>query len=234
MGKVCPLRRIFLTFDDGLSHSCLRAGEFLVSRGIKATFFVVPGWIERSCLFNDKHNPSGAHLTWSQCEYLLSMGHSIGSHSGTHRDLVLATEDEVVAEIATGKREVESRLGVNCRGFASPYNCCNETILRVAAQYHEFVRVGPHLTPELLRMELSYPVFPSMSYRKELLDEIDVIGLDCLTPIIRKGAAILQCHGFDGEGWGSVPFSCFVRFVSEYEELLGKDDMINWFTCRSG
>lgn len=233
MRSTGKLARIFLTFDDGLARSCLRAAEYLTTQGITATFFVVPGWIDGTCEYSDSDNPPGSHVSWEDCVYLQSLGHIVGSHSQSHPDLAKTDEVTIKTEILDSKHNIEKQLPGICRTFASPFNRCTEAIIRIAAENYDLVRVGPHITREMLTLEANYPVFPSISYRGKLLEDIRSHGLDCLSPIMRRNAVILQCHGFDGEGWASRPFEEFEGFVSEHRDLFGQEDLVTWYCTGS-
>lgn len=227
------LDQIFLTFDDGLAYSCILAARYLAAQHIRATFFIVPGWIDRTCVFTDRSNPHGAHLTWEDTEHLLRLGHSIGNHTFCHANLAEASEEQVTEEIGLAKDAIQSRLSIECPAFASPFNRCNEMIVTIAAKYHELVRIGPHMKPSISQLEQRFPVYPSISFGHDFLAAIDAKGLPHIETIVRKRAAIVQFHGFDGEGWSTVPFKVFQGFVEKYKDYFSEDDLVGWYSSRS-
>jgi len=225
---VC-ISRVFLTFDDGLAKSCLRVGEYLAARGMKVAFFVVPGWINRSCTITDPFNSVGGHLTWDDCRHLVHLGHFVGSHSATHADFLECASDMINREIVDAKQAIESELQVECRGFASPFNRFTEEIASLAARVHEFVRFGPHTPSVLSRMRRQYPVYSSASLTRDVLARSMEEGFSFLLSITANGGLILQIHGFDGEGWESLPFALFEAFVGTHSSLLSGEDMFAFF-----
>ena len=194
--------RILLTFDDGLRGSSLWAAEFLARHGIRATFFVVPGWIEAVSSAN-----SGVPdvVTWADCEHFLNLDHLVESHSKSHADLGRCSRAQAQDEICSAKAMLIERLGVEGRAFAFPYNSTSRIAVQVAAEEHSCIRSGPE------RVSLGdWAVAPSMELTEDLLRELSAI---CVQTRGGTRTCVLQIHGFDGEGWMSMARTSFERFV---------------------
>jgi len=125
-----------LTFDDGfLSHAHI-ARNILDPVGAKGIFFVCPGLIDIS---KEQHRESIARLifdgaltsndlpdnialmSWLDVETLFTAGHTIGSHSSTHRRLASLNSDEQENEILGAGKRLEERLGMPPDWFAYPF-----------------------------------------------------------------------------------------------------------------
>jgi peptidoglycan/xylan/chitin deacetylase (PgdA/CDA1 family) len=125
-----------LTFDDGfLSHARV-AKDILDQYDAKGLFFVCPGLIDvpkeqhsgliAKLIFDgavasqDLPNEMGL-MSWSDVETLSASGHTIGSHSSTHRRLSGLGKDELEQEILGAGIRLEERLGVHPDWFAYPF-----------------------------------------------------------------------------------------------------------------
>jgi len=122
-GAPLPDKPILLTFDDGDEDAFTAALPALRSRGMRATFFLVPGWIGP----DDAHRfaqgePGRRYLIWPEMRALAQAEMEIGSHGLTHRRLPDLTKEEALREMAASKRELETHLLVPVEVFAFPYN----------------------------------------------------------------------------------------------------------------
>jgi len=122
-GAPLPDKPILLTFDDGDQDAFTAAFPALRSRGMRATFFVVSGWIGP----DDAHRfaqgePGRRYLIWPEMRALAQAEMEIGSHGLTHRRLPDLTKEEALREMAASKRELETHLLVPVEVFAFPYN----------------------------------------------------------------------------------------------------------------
>ena len=122
-GAPLPDKPILLTFDDGDQDAFTAALPALRARGMRATFFLVSGWIGP----DDAHRlaqgePGRRSLIWPEARALAAAGMEIGSHGVTHRRLPELTKEEALQEMAASKRELEARLLAPVEVFAFPYN----------------------------------------------------------------------------------------------------------------
>jgi len=101
--------RVALTFDDGNASDRLHAAPRLVARGLSATFFVTPAFVG---------GPD--YLSWEQARELAELGMEIGSHGWDHRPLGRLPLDELRAQLADSKNEIEARLGRPCLSISLP------------------------------------------------------------------------------------------------------------------
>ncbi len=101
--------RVMITFDDGLiSHYDTVLPE-LSTRKISGVFFASPGLIGRP-----------GFLGWEHLHDLAAVGMIIGSHTVTHANLALITEEQAFAEMLESRVILEDRLGIAIRDLALP------------------------------------------------------------------------------------------------------------------
>lgn len=129
---------LLLTFDDGLKNN-LYAAQVLNNQGIKAFFFIVPGFINETSekqkdfyLKNIRPEVNPAidskpedfmPMSWEDIKQLIISGHEIGSHTYTHT-LSLKATDELNSskEIVESKRQIEESLNYSITSFCSINN----------------------------------------------------------------------------------------------------------------
>lgn len=116
-----PGRAISLTFDDGWESDYRIAFPLLLDNGMKATFFVTTGWI-------DKKN----HLKKSWIREMSEQGMEIGSHGTSHRYLTKLPLEEVHEELYSSKRELEDILGREISSVSIPGGEHNSEVINIA------------------------------------------------------------------------------------------------------
>jgi peptidoglycan/xylan/chitin deacetylase (PgdA/CDA1 family) len=122
---------ISLTFDDGyLAH--YEAAKKLYRMDVQATFFIITGL----------ETYLGRKLLTARPELIkeiVDMGHEIGSHTNTHRDLTALESREVERELARSlafvKKFVEGPVGL-----AYPYGSFNKEVVGIAKKYYAYAR----------------------------------------------------------------------------------------------
>jgi len=123
---------VALTFDDSyLEH--YKVAEELYRADIPATFFVITGLK----VYN------GRRLLSTEPRLIrdiADMGHEVGSHSHTHRDLTKLTPDEIDFECRASKEFLEGVTGGDVVGFAYPYGSFNSTVSGVVSKYYRYAR----------------------------------------------------------------------------------------------
>jgi peptidoglycan/xylan/chitin deacetylase (PgdA/CDA1 family) len=124
-----------LTFDDGFKSNTTVAGEILDSYGVKAIFFVCPGFLdlppatqEAAIVGNiyegrieEAFPEEMQFMSWEDCQSLVQSGHTIGAHGWSHQRLSSLDEADRFQEIVAPARILESRLGVPVKWFAYPF-----------------------------------------------------------------------------------------------------------------
>ena len=130
--------KVLLTFDDGFKSSALLAEKILDPLGIKAIFFIPPGFIDAKKrdeqrvfiaknIYNNRFTPKEIPddmkpMSWTGLERLLEHGHTIGAHTINHRRLTeIQGEDKLKREIIGSGDVLAKKLGIDIDHFAFPF-----------------------------------------------------------------------------------------------------------------
>jgi peptidoglycan/xylan/chitin deacetylase (PgdA/CDA1 family) len=122
-GRPLPDRALCLTFDDGSASDYHVAFPLLKQFGLKATFFIVTGWVG-----------TPGYVTWEQLREMSAHGMSIQSHSHTHPFMSRCTESELAMELSQSRRILEEYLQRAVEVFAAPGGDWNEPCRRIARE----------------------------------------------------------------------------------------------------
>jgi len=143
------------TFDDGYASNVI-AGRVLHRYGVRAVFFVCPGLMDtprhlqheaiaRSYFEPGTSGavapPESAVMTWSDLEELAALGHTVGSHSTSHRRLSTLRGSEREEQVCRSADLLIRRLGVPVRWFAFPFGTLeslDQTSCRLIAQHYAY------------------------------------------------------------------------------------------------
>eukprot|EP00761_Pharyngomonas_kirbyi_P012874 gb/GECH01012901.1/.p1 GENE.gb/GECH01012901.1/~~gb/GECH01012901.1/.p1 ORF type:complete len:368 (+),score=56.39 gb/GECH01012901.1/:1-1104(+) len=106
---------VALTFDDGPSENTLKIVNYLNSRDIPATFFVVG---QRLNLFSLR----------SITSYAFRSGHEIASHTYTHPRLTLLTDEEIKKEMILTEKNIIRATGKRSAWMRPPYGLHNDRV----------------------------------------------------------------------------------------------------------
>jgi len=111
---------IALTYDDGPNPAATpRLLEVLARHGVRATFFLIGGYVRReSALVRE----------------MAAAGHGIGDHSMTHPNLALCSGRRIREELGDSKAAIEDVVGAQVRLFRPPFGARRPYVLRVARE----------------------------------------------------------------------------------------------------
>jgi peptidoglycan/xylan/chitin deacetylase (PgdA/CDA1 family) len=119
---------VAITFDDGHGDNHSYALPILAKHGVRATFFITAGFVER--------DPAVLHrfqqllgcgtddvvpLDWAQIRELRASGMDIGSHTYSHPNLAGLSSVEAEDELRTSKALISDRLDDAVDLFAYPF-----------------------------------------------------------------------------------------------------------------
>lgn len=150
---------LLLTFDDGFASNRKVVEDVLNPMGIQAMFFVVPDFVNivddeesRNFVANNiwlsrpPETEDWRNMKWTDLEWLLETGHSIGAHTKTHARLSNLKEvRELEIEIIECADVLKSKLGVEIEHFAFPFGnlvSFSPSALEVALQRFKFIYTG--------------------------------------------------------------------------------------------
>ncbi len=122
-------RHFHLSFDDGFRNNCTNAAPLLRAHAIPAIFFVPSAVIGADAAGTAAYcsriqYPATIELMgWEEVRSLADQGFAIGSHTRTHARFsdVSADPAKLEEEIAGSKRDLEARLGIECKYISWPY-----------------------------------------------------------------------------------------------------------------
>ena len=138
-----PDRTCALTFDDGTLDNLEVVAPLLAEFDIPATFFVCPG------LLGEAHFsfPAAAGVRLMRADELTRLASSplteIGSHTSTHADLSLASEEDAYREMVDSRQALQELLQLPVDSFAYPK--CGDPLYRPAAARRAGYSVGGHV-----------------------------------------------------------------------------------------
>ncbi len=122
------------TFDDGfLTH--YDVAKELYRRDIMSTFFIITGLQE----YNSRSLLLSKPLLVRD---IADMGHEIGSHAHTHKELTNIPVKEIEKECLNSVRTLDGVLGNSSShyGIAYPYSSYDDQVIGVVSKYFEYGR----------------------------------------------------------------------------------------------
>lgn len=129
---------IILTFDDSPKSQFTLAKPILDKYGFKGSFFTVCNFVTGTMNHHDK-----TRMTWQDIKTLQQQGHDIESHTMTHTNLNMKSQQGLVYEIG-GSKQCLLNHGINSTVFAYPASTGHEnaTVVNTVAQYYDLARTG--------------------------------------------------------------------------------------------
>ncbi len=131
---------IGLSFDDGNWSDLDVVLPALQRRGLRASFFIVPGWLGEP-----------GFLSKRDLKELLAAGMTIGNHGLQHHDWTTLEHDRLEHEVAQGRRLLDELTGAEIHSLAIPYGAYNDMVLDVLRRQgyeHVYTRDGGPADPE--------------------------------------------------------------------------------------
>lgn len=114
-----------ITFDDGLRRH-LDAARLLATLGVSACFFVCSDWIgiddagAAEACSTRLRIPPAPMLNADELREIQDLGHEIGCHSASHRDMGTLSGSELAREARDARARIEVEIGT-IQHFAWPY-----------------------------------------------------------------------------------------------------------------
>lgn len=117
-------KKVAITFDlswgDDYTNQIL---DILDKYNVKATFFVVGGWVDEN---NDK------------LREIKKRGHEIGNHSNMHPDMAKISKEKIVQEIAACDAKISSITGERTKLFRFPEGSYNSQAVEAAESTNHY------------------------------------------------------------------------------------------------
>ncbi len=128
---------VLLTFDDGFHSNRVIAENILKKYNVKAVFFVTEKFIglqkKDSFKFSQKNFYPNSEInqekeqelmamSWSDIDWLIDNGHTIGAHTATHKVLAkIKSLDLLQDEVEISANRLEKKIKQRMRVFAFPF-----------------------------------------------------------------------------------------------------------------
>ena len=120
---------VHLSFDDGNWTDLDVALPALLARNLRATFFIVPGWLGEP-----------GFMSKQDVRELAASGMRIGNHGLQHHDWTTLELDKLDHEISQGRRLLEELTGTEIHTVAIPFGAYNDTVLDTVRRHaYDFV-----------------------------------------------------------------------------------------------
>jgi peptidoglycan/xylan/chitin deacetylase (PgdA/CDA1 family) len=175
--KALPEGSFLLTFDDGFLGVYEHAAPVLRELGWPATVFLVSRLIGRHDEWCQSQNPSGATyplLAKDHISAMRHMGFTFQSHTRLHPDLTTLSQDDLLAELAGSRQDLEDMLGERVTCLAYPYGRLNERVL---------------ITTRAAGYEAAFSTQPGFNRRdvdRYRIRRLDIFGTDTPPMLARK------------------------------------------------
>jgi len=143
--------QVAVTFDDGLQSIVENAIPELIHREIPATLFIPTGYLAQSPGWeyeSGDQNCNDKVITVDSLRRLPSAYISVGSHSVTHPDMTVLSENLASKELRDSREKLSKILGRNVKHFSFPYGAHNDKVVDLArrAGYTRVYTILPTLT----------------------------------------------------------------------------------------
>src|SRR5262249_7061549 len=112
-----------VTFDDGHESNHALGLDLMQKHKIRATIFAIAGWM----------GSQPGYMDWVQLREMVELGHSIQSHSWSHRILPECSDTELQQELDRSRRTLEDRLSAAVDSISMPHGRWDDRVLRACA-----------------------------------------------------------------------------------------------------
>jgi peptidoglycan/xylan/chitin deacetylase (PgdA/CDA1 family) len=117
---------ITITFDDGWKSIYSNAAPILEEYGIATTQYIITSVFDQPI-----------YMSRAQVLQLHNVGHEIGSHTITHRDLTKLSDEQLDKELAESQSVLSQLIGQPVRHFASPLSAYDARVLTQLDKYYD-------------------------------------------------------------------------------------------------
>jgi peptidoglycan/xylan/chitin deacetylase (PgdA/CDA1 family)/glycosyltransferase involved in cell wall biosynthesis len=230
-------RFVSITFDDGLIRGARKAAKILDEYQLKATFYLVTGWIRPREVpwIRDPWNRGLDHGRWRDWIDIKNRGHDIGSHTVTHLNAAgkLSRHLPTVLrwELRHSHADLLRHIGKAPSSISMPWNAPAERLEPLVRRIYAACRLGSETWQTNDLAALNW-------YRLNSWAPGSDISADEIVDRIRATPAghwlILQFHSLDGEGYRPIATQTFrdlLRGLKVTSDLhhISVDDMIREF-----
>jgi peptidoglycan/xylan/chitin deacetylase (PgdA/CDA1 family) len=123
-GSVLPPRPIIITFDDSWASQYISAFPVMQQYGFTGVLYTVVGYINKPTGLDTDPN----YLTTEQIKEMAAAGWEVGSHTETHQNVTVMSDDQLHYEIIQSRKDLEQELGLPILTFAYPFGGANSAV----------------------------------------------------------------------------------------------------------
>ncbi|HUH96383.1 MAG TPA: polysaccharide deacetylase family protein [Anaerolineales bacterium] len=123
-GASLPPHPILLTFDDSWGSQYTNAFPVMQEYGFTGVLYTVVGYMNKTSGLPTDPN----YLTTDQLKEMAAAGWEIGSHTETHQNVTVMTDDQLHYEIVQSRKDLQQALGVPILTFAYPFGGANSAV----------------------------------------------------------------------------------------------------------
>ncbi|WP_346873778.1 polysaccharide deacetylase family protein [Clostridium sp. UBA5988] len=127
--KLANKKNVMITFDDGYRSNYELAFPLMKELGLKFNIFICPKMIE---------NKHPEYLSKDMLDEMYKSGLvEFGSHTYSHVDASLSTEEELLGEIQNCNKKISEWLGYSTKDFCYPYGKYTKKTSPLLSNYYE-------------------------------------------------------------------------------------------------
>ncbi len=182
--------RVALAFDDGFRDNLDYAVPLLLKYGLKATFFVSTGFLQRDPLIlnifaRTFQTTAEDFMDVAALQELFAAGMPVGAHTHSHRNLLNLSPQEQKEELTRSKEILENLLGCPIQGVAYPFGVPGKAFDRTTTQIAEAVGYtrGAMVCWRAVQPRENALQIPRFTVGNENLDDLEAIVAGALDPI---------------------------------------------------
>lgn len=123
-GASLPPHPIIITFDDSDGSQYTNAFPIMKKYGFTGVLYTVVSYIGKPTGLSTDPN----FLTIDQLKEMAAAGWEIGSHTMTHQELTIMTNDQLYYEIVESRKVLGQELGVPILTFSYPFGGANSAV----------------------------------------------------------------------------------------------------------
>ena len=121
-------KKVALTFDVNWAETDYLYDilDILKEKKVKATFFIMGGWVETS------------EENVEKLKRIYAEGHEIGNHSNMHPDMTRISKERMIKEIELTDAVIFKYLGIRTDLFRCPSGAYNDTVIEVVESTNHY------------------------------------------------------------------------------------------------
>ncbi len=182
--------RVAIVFDDGFRDNLEYAVPLLQKYGLKATFFVSTGFLQRDPVILDIfartfQTTAEDFMDAAALRELFASGMPIGAHTHSHRNLLGLSAQEQKEELGRSKEILENLLGCPIRSVAYPFGVPGKAFDLTTTEIAEKLGYtkGVMVCWRAVRPQEAVMRIPRFTVVNENLVELEAIVAGALDPI---------------------------------------------------